>query len=354
MKYNLVAAMLLAASPLMAQVNPDALKIVGGGAMGKKTIVPKIESLAFPQVTILYKTATTREMFKNERGALGGRKHGGGSVAGRVTSYLDITDVELTQEDYQQLTNGFYTYLLAACNKEGIKTVDWATVASQDFYKDQEDKKEEEKMQQESQRRGQVYTTVNAYEGNTLLNYDPTKTMNLGFAFGRAKKASRFSDDLKADLAIVHLVVDFADIKMDGDVKTSQYTRSLAPFVYRITKTRDFSFNSTVEENVKVLGGTAWDGKPIGGRIFFYNEKMQTDQILFDSDISADVKFATNVTQDPTKKVLNKKENIFAKDFNAVPVVVSTTKSAYISAVKKALENFADSFVKKIQASRKG
>lgn len=342
----------MAAAPLFAQP-ADALNLVGGGAMGKKTIVPKIEQIAFPQVTILYKTATTRDMYKNERGVLGGRKQGGGAVAGRVTTYLDITDGDLTQDDYQQLTNQFYTYLLAACKREGIKTVDWSAISTHEFYKEQEDKSDSEKQQQENQRRGQVYTLVNANNGSTLVNYDPTKTINMGFSFVKAKKLGRFSDDLNADLAFMHLVLDFADITMDGDVRTGQSTRSIAPFVYTITKTKSFSFNSNVEENVKVAGGTAWDGKPIGGRILFYNDKMQSDQIFFANDIPSGVKFADMVSEDPTKKILNKKENIFAKDFNAVPVVVSTTKSAYLNAARKALENFADVFLKKLVASRK-
>ena len=342
MKKNLVLPLFLAvAMSASAQPDPDALKVQGGGSMGKKTIVPKLDKLAVAQSTIIFKTATTREMLKNEKGAFGGRKSLGGSVTGRVTAYLETTDGDLTKEDFQGLADHFYTYLNQQLEAAGIATVDWGTVTKADFYTAENESGDEKKVKEETQRKGQVYEVVNANNGNTLISYDPTKTMNIGFAFGKMKRAGKFSDDLDAPVAYMHTVVDFADIMMDGDAKTGTSVSYEAGGITKITKTKAFNFNSSVGANLKVAGGATWDGKPVGGRIMFYNQKMATDMIQFEKDISSGVKFANEVTQDPNRKVLNKKENIFAKDFNAVPVVISTTKAQYIAAAKTALENYA-------------
>ena len=114
--------------------NAQSINLVGGGAMGKKVVVPKLDKVAVAQATVYFKHATTHEFMKNERGAFGSRKSGGSSVSGRLTAYLETTDGDLTASDYQELATGFYTYLNKKLQDNGIQTVEWAKVATADFY----------------------------------------------------------------------------------------------------------------------------------------------------------------------------------------------------------------------------
>lgn len=326
--------------------NDEKFDFAATGTFSKPRIVPGMDKLAIAQATVIFKQATTKEHLENERGAFGGRKSGGGSVSGRLTAYLETTDGELTDADYQEITDHFYTYLNTQLNQAGIKTVSWDKITSASFYKDNDDKDDVSKAKEENKKNGQIALFYNANKGNTIRNYNPAKAVNPGFAFGKIKKAASFSDDLDAPLLFLHAVVDFADILLDADVKTGESSTYLGSGMTRITKSKNFKFNSTVVANVKVSGESDWDGKYMGGEHYFYNGKSQADMLTQIENISSNEKFATEVSQDPEKGVLKRGAYLgLTKNFNAVPVVVSTTKDAYKKAAKKALENYASELV---------
>ncbi|MFN8395892.1 MAG: hypothetical protein U0176_14745 [Bacteroidia bacterium] len=56
----------------------------------------------------------------------------------------------------------------------------------------------------------------------------------IAFAFGKIKKASAFCEEIGAPAAFIYLNVDFADILLDVDIKSSTYSG-----YYSITKTRE-------------------------------------------------------------------------------------------------------------------
>ncbi len=324
----------------------ETLKMYVGGTFGKAKMFGKLEKLALAQTSIYFKTATTREIIENERGAFGGRKSGGGSVAGRITAYLQTTDGDLTDADFQEIADSFYAYLSAKLNASGISTVDWNDITGNSFYKEQGIELDDiKKDMSEMKKKGQVYSHINANKGNTLWRYSITGGISPGFAFGKAKKAARFSEDVKGDLSFMHLVVDFADIMLDGDVKTGTSYNYGADGMTRITKNKKWKMDASVGANVKVAANT--------GMSMFYNEKNQTESMGIARDVSSGVQFASSVAEDPDKEKLGNKDNIFAKDFNMTPVVISTTKSKYKAAAMKALYNYADIFVAKIRYSKK-
>jgi len=323
----------------------EAFEFTVGGTFGKPKIVPKLDKLAIAQASIYFKNASTREVYENERGGLlGGRKSGGGAVAGRLTGYLETTDGELSQQEYQELADQFYVYLSQKLKEGGVTTVDWNTIAAADFHKSDGTSLDEiRKDADEMKKKGQIYTVVNANQGNTMYKYNMNGGINAAFAFGKIKRASRFSEDVDAPVVFLHLTVDFIDILLDGDVKTSS-SRKENMFYTTITKSKNWKMDSEVGADVKVsTAGTA----------MFWNAKSQSETLNIKKDISSRTAFASGVSQDANKEVLRKKDNIFAKDFNMTPVVVSTTKAQYKAAAKKALENYADAFVAKIQMSKK-
>lgn len=337
----LSAALLLSTGTVYAQ---DPLNVVGGGSMGKKVVVPKIENLAVAQATVYFKLATTKDFAMNERNALGGRKSGGSSVSGRLTAYLETTDGELTEADYQEVADGFYAYLNKKLSSSGIPTVGWDKIKSADFFQkamgDEGDKKEKEKEQQ----KGQIWVEVNANKGSTMYNFNPFGGINPAFAFGKINKAAKFSDEMDAPIVLIHVTVDFADIALSGDVRTGESIK-WGFQMHTITKSKNFKFDAQAGAHMKV--------PPAQGTAYFFNKKSQGDFIVVAQDISSQTAFANNVSQDPEKAVLKKPIFYVGKDFKATPVVIETTRAQYKAAAAKALERYADAFVQKIKASSK-
>ncbi len=141
------------------------------------------------------------------------------------------------------------------------------------------------------------------------------------------------------------MVVDFADIVLDGDVRTGESHRSAGVGMTEITRTKNFRFNAQAGPNLKIKSNL--------GTAMFCNEKVQVDQMFVAADIPSGTSFATAVSQDPEKKVLKKPIFTFGKDFKATPIVIETTKAQYKTAAAQALERYADEFVATIKSSRK-
>jgi hypothetical protein len=323
----------------------ETFKMYVGGSFAKPKMFGKMEKIALAQTSIYFKTVTTREVIEQERGAFGRRKTDGGSVAGRLTAYLQTTDGELTDADFQELADGFYKYLSTKLQENGVGAVDWNAISNAEFYKEQGmDVDDIKKDMDAMKKKGQIYAHINSNKGNSLWRYDINGGISPGFAFGKAKKAAKFSEEVGGDLAFMHIIVDFADIILDGDVKTGEKTNYGAGGITTITKTKSWKMDASVGANIKVVSG---------GMSMFYNEKNQTESMGVTKEISSGIAFATSVEEDPTKQKLRNKDNIFARDFNMTPVVISTTKAQYKAAAKKALENYADMFVLKIKYSKK-
>lgn len=342
--FPLLLCLAVKAQPDFQKQADESMKVATGGTFGKSKIIPKLDKLAIAQASVYFKTATTREVVENERGAFGKRKSGGGSVAGRITAYLETTDGELTPEDFQELADGFYSYLGKKLSDAGVSTVDWDKITATDFYKNEgmdldDIKKDEAQMK----KKGQIYTVVNANKGNSLYRYNISGGISPGFAFGKIMKATRFSEDVDAPVVFMHLTVDFADIWLDGDVKTGS-SREETMFYTKVTTSKKWKMDAEVGADLKVS---------TIGTSMFCNDKKQSENLNVTKDIPSYTSFASGVSQDANKEVLRKKDNIFAKDFNLTPMVVSTTKARYKAAAQKALENYADTFVAKIKISRK-
>ena len=357
MKYSILLLLLIQFSFAEAQKNKEKdekFVFVKTGTFFKPKLVPALDKLAVAQATVIFKQATTEEFLENERGNFGGRKSGGSTVTGRLTAYLETSDGDLTDADFQDITDHFYSYFTKKLNENNIKTVEWDKIKATSFYQDYNDKNDILKTNEELKKNGQIAQFFNANKGNTLRHYDPARSMNLAFAMGKQKKSVNFSEEMNATVLLLHAVLDFADIILDGDIKSGESTTYLGAGSTRVTKTKEFKFNSTVIANVKVSAETDWDGKYMGGENYFLNEKNGYEFIKLNQNISSDEKFATEVSKDPNKAVL--KRGVFlplGKNFKAVPVVVVTTRDKYITAAKKALENYSDGMIAFMIESRK-
>jgi hypothetical protein len=322
-KYNLLFLMLAIGSLSFGQKNnqEEVLGIGVGGTFAKPKIIPALTKLAVAQVTVNYKLTTEERVIGKEKRS--------GSVAGaKVTAYLKTNDADLTEADLQEVTNYFYQYLQKKLKANGVDTVGWNTITGLEFYKDAEGRIEEG-----GERQGNVWVTTTANKGNIIYGG------GIPFAFGKMKAASRFCKDLDAPAAFFHVTVDFADVLVNVDIKTST-----SETMYTITKTKNTKFKSSVVPEVKAV--------PSSYLSLFWNEKMQSESLFVSQDISAGLPYSDNVSEDVSKARSGlAKQFAFRKEMT--PVVIETTRDKYKAAAKKALEKYAEAFIDKINSSKK-
>src|SRR5690349_498090 len=168
--------------------------IAVGGSFAKPKIIPAMDKLALVQIRIDYKMTTTARAMTNA-------KKDDGMIAGaKITASLETTDGQLVPADFQEITDHFYNYFQKALQDGGIGTVDWATVAMTDFY---QTGKEDTKEKTESS--GNVYFTSVANNGGVIWGGFA------GLAFGKAKKATKFCEEVGAPAGFFNMVVEFAE-----------------------------------------------------------------------------------------------------------------------------------------------
>jgi hypothetical protein len=107
--------------------NNDGNSDAGHFNWGKSKLVPKLKKLAITELTVSYKLTTTAKTIAQEKDT---RKMAGA----RVTAYLETTDGDLTQEDFQGITDHFYNYFQKKLKENGIDTVGWNDVVASEFY----------------------------------------------------------------------------------------------------------------------------------------------------------------------------------------------------------------------------
>jgi hypothetical protein len=313
-QYGLIAILLLISSVIYAQSDASKMEIGVGGTFAKPKIIPALKKLALAQITINYKLTTTARVMDKEKSS--------GVMAGaKITAFLETTDGKLTEEDFQEVTDYFYSYFQKKLSANGIDTVAWSTITATDFYKSAD-----EKVPQGGGDTGaNVWVTSTAHKGNVLYGG------SIAFAFGKAKKAGAFSEQLGAPAGFFHLTVDFADILLDVDVKTAGGT------LFTIPKSRSIKYNSAVRSEVNVIPSE------MGTNTLFWNEKMQSESLWLKGDIAGGMVYHDQISQDPSRM----KNSMWAFSKEMSPVVIETTREKYKAAAKKALEKYADAFVAK-------
>ncbi len=300
-------ALLLAGSNTIATAqDPDAIKIMVGGTFAKPKIMPNLEKFGIAQLTVNYKLTSTQTTIGKEKTFMGGSNMAGT----KITAYLETSDGELTEADFQEITDYFYSYFQKKLKSSGVDTVAWSKIAATEFYKDNDEKADDKED------KNQVKVTCNANKGARIYGG------YTAFAFGKTKKATRFCEEIGAPAGFFHLTVDFADLAADANIKTGREKRTI---------TR----SSSVSPNMKVV--------PTGGTGFslLWNEKTQSESLVMQKDISSGVTYHTNLTEDPSR--IKNKAFAFAKSMK--PVIIETTREQYKAAAKKALEKYADTFI---------
>lgn len=298
--------------------NADAIGVSTGGTFAKPKLMPKLEKLGIAQITVNYKLTSSHMEIERE-------KFTGKTAAAKLTSYLETTDGELTPADFQEVTDHFYSYFQRQLKANGIDTVAWSAITGTEFYQ-----KAVEKVASNEQEKGsgQVWVTHNANQGNMLYGG------GIAFAFGKMKQASRFCEEIGGVAGFFHVTVDFTDIMVNVDIKSSS---SWGSGYTALNKTTSFKYEAAAKPNLKVLPSDA------NSNTLLWNEKMQAEAVTIGKDIVSAEPYHTGISQDPSR--LKNRAFAFAKAMD--PVIIETTRAQYKAAAKKALENYADAFIAK-------
>ncbi len=313
------------AQPLAnAKDQAAAIEIFVGGTFGKAKILPGADKLAIVQAVITFKQVSTKEVTKSDRKKFSFSGAGSTKYTAAVSSYLEITDSNLTDDDFQGITNHFYNYLQKTLKENNVDTVGWDKITATDFYKN--GKEDKDKDNDEAQKA----VTYVANNGNTMYG---NKTI---FAFGKMKKANDFCEEINAPAVFINATVDFADIQIDLKAsKSSGWSTSY----YSVGGSSKATSKTVVAPYMKVEAD--------GGNTLLWNTKSLSETVGVVEDIPAKVDFATEVEKDPS---LEKKKFSFSftTKVKSTPVVIKTTRAQYIAAAKVALEKYAEAIVAKI------
>ena len=324
MKQKFVLFILVAFSNvLVAQTDADKLK------MDKSKILSKMDRFALAQIRVNYKLTSTAKTMGQEKSS--------GKIAGaKVSAYLSISDGELNDNDFQEVTNYFYNYFQKKLKENGIDTVAWVTIAATDFYKNAA-KDDEDKEDSKGEKGGNVWVTSIANKGNVM------SAGHLAFAFGKIKKAANFCEEIGAPAGFFSLTLDFADVLINLEVKSTDY-QDLGNGWYRPASTK-LKYSWAVDPNMGI-------GLADNTIVLFWNQKSQGESMFQRKDIMGNVKYADKVSEDESK-VKNNFAKLWAFRKEMTPVVVETTKDKYKAAAKKTLEKFAEAFVDKVNGFKK-
>ncbi len=319
--YFLLTLLVLSTAVFSQSADGDKISVLVGGTFGKPKIMPKLTKLAIAQLAVDYKFTTTESVIGKEKSS--------GSIAGaKLAAYLEITDGELTQTDLQEVSDYGYTYFMKQLKVNGIETVEWSAISNHDFYKNSDGKSQDKK-----DKGGNVWISTIANNGNEIYGGGTP------FAFGKIKKAARFSEDLGAPVAYFNVTIDFADIWLNVEIKSGG-SSGYAMAGFPITKTKKFKYEGTVMPDMNVTSSGA------GSMSLLWNEKSHAETIVVSSPIFAGQKYHNEISEDESR--IKNRAFAFAKSLK--PVVIETTKAQYKAAAKKALERFADAFIAKAKS----
>jgi hypothetical protein len=295
--------------------NAEKVKYIVGGTFAKPKVL-KTDKFALAQIRVNYKLSSTESVVGKEKSS--------GTMAGaKLAAYLETSDGKLTKEDFQEITDHFYHYFQLKLKEAGVDTVAWSAITNTDLYKDGD--AEEEKADEDDP----VMMSANANNGNIMYKG------KIGFTFGKAKKASRFCEELNAAAGFFNITLDFANILLDVKIKTGEHEN-----MFMIERTKSFKYDGTVIPQMNIVPSNF--GSSRGSLL--WNEKSVSEGFGVMENINGDETWSEKISQDVTRV----KNNPFQFAKKLTPVVIETTRSKYKEGAKRSLEKFADAFVAKM------
>jgi hypothetical protein len=292
-------------------------------------IIPKMKKLAITELTVNYKLTTTAKTITQE-------DRSGGKIAGaRVTAFLEFTDSEPTQADYQGITDHFYRYFQKKLQANGIDTVGWNEMTASEFYQKSGD---DEKDETPKEGAGNKWITCTANKGKII------RKGLAGFAGGKGKRAMEFGQKY-GTAASFKVNVDFADVMVNLDIKSTDRHDVGGGWYYPATTSKKYTWGVHAQMMVGDPDTKTWT--------YLWAGKGWPEFSMQWRDIPTDGDYATSVTEDVSKARSGLAKG-FAFSKELTPVLIETTREKYIAAATHAVEEWVDAFVTRAVQMRKG
>jgi len=330
---TLMLAIALACGTVLAQKKKDAKAEPTDASRfnwDQSKLVPKLKKLAITELTVNYKLTTTAKTIAQEKST-----H---KIAGaRVSAYLEFTDSEPTQDDFQGITDHFYHYFQKKLKENGIDTVGWNEVVASDFYqKIGDDDKDEADAKKEGG--GNEWVVCTANKGKIV------HSGQAGFAGGKGKRSVDFAQQFGTGAAF-KVNVDFADVMVNLDIKTIPRRDLFDGWYYpEVTKQR-YTWGVHAQMMVGDQDNKQWT--------YIWGTKGWPEFLFQWSDIPVAGEYADSMTEDVSKARSGlAKQFAFRKELT--PVLIQTTREKYKAAATHAVEKWVDAFVARAVQMRKG
>jgi hypothetical protein len=291
-------------------------------------LVPKLQKLAITELTVNYKLTTTAKTITKEQ-------RSGGHIAGaRVSGFLEFSDSEPTQADFQSITDHFYRYFQKKLKENGIDTVGWNEITASEFY---QKIGEDEEKETQKEGGGNKWVVATANQGKIVH-----KGM-AGFAGGKGKRAMEFAKEFGTG-ASFKVNVDFADVMVNLEVKSTDAKDIGNGWYYPATSSKKYTWGVHAQMMVGDQDGSE--------RTYIWGAKGWPEFLYQWNDIPVEGNYAETVSEDMSKARGGiAKAFAFSKELD--PVLITTTREKYIAAATKAVEKWVDAFVARAVQMRK-
>lgn len=333
----------------------ETFKRGGDRKLSGSNAVKKMSEVSVIQTSVYFQNVTKRSIYVTERNALGavlgnyaGSKSGGNAASADLIAYLIFSDGEPTDEEYQSIVDEFYTYLNSELNDANMKALEWDKFTGSKYYTGLKGEKEDEKTVDEMRKKGNAWKIYTANQGPRPIRYNPLNHNYNVPAVGGTVKMANYGKEVKANtLLALNVIVDFADIYLEGEASSGTVNRTYSSVEWRKSTVR-YSISPQVRATSRNNGGNMVFVFPVASKSF--------EEIYNAEDIRAPQEFAAQVAQDPAK--VQKRSFLanlpsMAQKHEIDPFVVETTKDAYFENVRKALKNYADALVASVENAKK-
>lgn len=303
----------------LSKIADDTFGYLKAGTFGKPKVAKNTTKLSIGQVRVHYKLITSRASVQKRNAA-------------DVTVYLDS---DLTEKDLQGLTNEFYEILKRKIGAVGIGLTDWNDIAATEYYLERLSKNQDKKLKGHDGDAGQAWYSLTAFDGPVLLKWTPYGSTEL-IGFGQIKDMSKTSQVTGGDLTTFDVVVDFASIMLNTEIKQDKgFIFYGDPYFHA-----DYSIGGMISIPQSY--------------VYLNDTKNNFDQYKLELPVAERIAFADKPYKDESKAALKTQDFWGAERHTFTPLVIPAKKERYLSVARQVLTLYAEMFAEKLRILRSG
>lgn len=301
----------------LEKIADDTIKYVKAGTFGKPNIAKKTTKLSIGQLRVHYKLITSRASVTRNNAA-------------DVTVYLDT---DLTNNDLQDLTNEFYLILMQKLGSLGIGMTPFEEIRKTEYYAERQKSQEDKKPKDYDGKAGQAWVSFSAFDGPVLVRWKPYGGTEI-LGYSQMKKMAKASETVGADLMTMDVVVDFASIMLNTEIKQDKgFIFYGDPYFHA-----DYSIGGMM--NIP------------NSYVFMMDKKNGFDQYQSALPVAERFAFAEKPYKDETKTALQTQNYFNGERHSFTPLVIPAKRLLYLNAARRVLNLYAEMLAEKMRMIR--